>query len=276
MNGYFDNRQWFGDMVCDTPVPFYDVGVSCGLPNKVGEIPPEMMMVPGQLTMGLSVFMTRATGDSMEGVGIYEGDLLMMDNSSRYHSGDIVIARINGEEMLKTYYVDDDDRHWLIPSNDKYKPILLTADMDIQFAGRLLWHIRQPHESNRNIRQTLTRYKLECSTTETVSVPSYDEVVAALLLLASMVKVGRRWLGACRVLMDRKFIAEGRYDLFCDLVKKVLPNHQRLPSESELRHMAVFCFAKPFEEWKDKTAPVHGKHFKAYYEVGTAMQQALP
>ena len=33
------------ELVCDTPVPFYEMGISCGLPNEMGDIPPEMMLV---------------------------------------------------------------------------------------------------------------------------------------------------------------------------------------------------------------------------------------
>lgn len=32
--------------VCDTLVPFFDVPISCGLPNEVGDIPVEMIKVP--------------------------------------------------------------------------------------------------------------------------------------------------------------------------------------------------------------------------------------
>lgn len=32
----------------DTPVPFYDLGVSCGLPSELGDIPPEIKLTRGQ------------------------------------------------------------------------------------------------------------------------------------------------------------------------------------------------------------------------------------
>ena len=64
----------------DTPVPFYDLGVSCGLPTEHGDIPPEIMMMPCQLARP-SVFMALAEGDSMEGVNIHSGDMLIMDNA---------------------------------------------------------------------------------------------------------------------------------------------------------------------------------------------------
>ena len=46
--------------------------------------------------------------------------------------------------------------------------------------------------------------------------------------------------------------------------------------ETELQRMAVDCFSKPFEMWKDEKAPVHGKHFDAYYVVGEALLEKLP
>lgn len=263
-------------VVFDTPVPFYDLGVSCGLPNELGEIPPEIIMMPCQLARP-SVFMSWAKGDSMEGVNIHSGDMLIMDNVQKYYNHDVVLARIDGEELLKTYYVDEEGRHWLLPSNDKYDAILLTEDTNVQFCGRLIWHIDAPRETTRNIREAITRYLNKHRTpVEASRVPTYEEVVEALNSIAPMVKAGRRWLGACRVLMDCGFIHKGCYDKFCELVDSVLPTHAHLPKAAELQRMATLCFSKPFRKWKDETAPVHGGHFEAYYEIGEAMLEKLP
>ena len=98
----------------------------------------------------------------------------------------------------------------------------------------------------------------------------------ALLAIASQIKKGRHWLGPCRVLMDCGYIPRSRYDLFCDLVFSVLPDHEHLPHEDELRRMAVDCFSKPFKTWSDERAPVHGHHYLGYYNAGVAMLQQLP
>jgi SOS-response transcriptional repressor LexA len=87
-------------LVLDTPVPFYEVGVSCGLPKQVGVIPPEMALMPCQLASP-TVFMTYAKGDSMEGVHIHNRDMLFMDNASRYYNHDVVLARVDGEEFAE-------------------------------------------------------------------------------------------------------------------------------------------------------------------------------
>ena len=260
----------------DTPVPFYDLGVSCGLPNEHGDIPPEIMMMPCQLAKP-SVFMLWAQGDSMEGVNIHSGDMLIMDNAQKYYNHDVVLAKIDGEELLKTYYVDEEGRHWLIPSNNEYDAILLTEESNVQFCGRLVWHIDAPRETTRNIRESIARYlNKHRVAVEPSRVPTYEEVVEALTSIAPMVTVGRRWLGACRVLMDCGFIHKGGYDNFCVLVKSVVPTHTHLPKAAELQRMATLCFSKPFEKWTDETAPVHNNHFKAYYEIGETMLEELP
>ena len=81
-------------------VPLYEVGVSCGLPKQVGVILPEMALMPCQLASP-TVFMTYAKGDSMEGVHIHNGDMLFMDNASRYYNHDVVLARVDGEEFAE-------------------------------------------------------------------------------------------------------------------------------------------------------------------------------
>ena len=263
---------------CDTLVPYYDLGISCGLPTEMGDIPPEMMMVPGMLTMGLDVGFARAQGDSMIGVGIHDGDLLMLERTCRFNNQDIVVARVDGAELLKTYFMDEHGRHWLVPSNDRYNAIMLTEEMDVKFAGRMVWNFRKDvHETMRNIRQSIDRaLKKMGESMEEKHVLTREEVEQALLYVGPLVKKGRHWLGPCRVLMDRGFIPKDHYDLFCELVSSVLPDHEHLPQEDELKRMAAACFSKPFATWTDDKAPVHGKHYLGYYLAGAAMQKKLP
>ena len=267
------------EMACDTLVPYYDMGISCGLPNEMGDIPPELMAVPGALTTGRTVSFVRAQGDSMIGVNIHDGDLLMVESTSRFRNQDIVAAKINGEDVLKSYYMDEYGRHWLVPSNNHYDSILLTEDMDVRFVGRMVWNMqRDVHESVCNIRQSIERYLNKNGETlaKTQKQLTREDVEKALLSIASQVKRGRHWLGPCRVLMDSGYIPKNRYDLFCDVVCSVLPDHQHLPQETELRRMAVDCFSKPFDTWSDEKAPVHGQHYQGYYDAGAAMLRKLP
>lgn len=277
MGSYFNMWQMFGEMVCDTPVPYYPTAVSCGLPNEFGDVHAEEIMLPGLLIGGLKVFAVDAEGDSMEGVGIFDGDVLLIEKTTHYNVYDIVLALVDGQQLLKTYYVDDQGHHWLVAANKKYKPILLTEDMDVRFLGRVKCNLRTPRDSMSNVRNSVSEFlKKDSSDKKMPRIPTREEAVEALMAVAPLIRKGRHWLGPCRVLMDCGFIPKNRYDLFCDLVNYILPNHKHLPSESELRRMAVDCFSKPFKIWTDEKAPVHGKNYQGYYEAGEAMLRKLP
>ena len=111
------------------------------------------------------------------------------------------------------------------------------------------------------MRNSILEYLQEnAQAAKTKRVPTREEVEVALWSVGPLINVGRHWLGPCRVLMDCGFIPEGRYDLFCELIGSVLPDHKHLPQEAELRRMAVGCFSKSFEKWTDEKAPQYTVH----------------
>ncbi|MDY6074735.1 MAG: hypothetical protein SPI24_03300, partial [Bacteroidales bacterium] len=52
-------RQGWEPMVCDSPVPFYDNAVMCGVPNGVGDTVRETMLLPKELLSMQPEFMVR-------------------------------------------------------------------------------------------------------------------------------------------------------------------------------------------------------------------------
>ena len=92
----------------NTPVPFFDTAVPCGVPGDLGDVPKIFIMMPNELVGPYDTYCTRATGDSMADLKIMTGDILVLENVPEYHSHDIVLAEIDGEKTLKTYYVDED------------------------------------------------------------------------------------------------------------------------------------------------------------------------
>ncbi|MFS0827577.1 LexA family protein [Pseudomonas phoenicis] len=47
------------------------------------------------------VYLIKIEGDSMQGAGMYTGDLLIVDRGTEAKHGDIVIAAVNGEPVCK-------------------------------------------------------------------------------------------------------------------------------------------------------------------------------
>ncbi|WP_117234769.1 LexA family protein [Vibrio maerlii] len=71
-----------------------------------------------------STYFARAQGDSMTEVGIYDGDLLVIDRSSTPHHGDVVVATHEGLFVVKLL---DLHHRRLISANDKYAPVPLNS-----------------------------------------------------------------------------------------------------------------------------------------------------
>ena len=67
-----------------------------------------------------STFSFRIVGESMAGVGIHSGDVVVVDRAEAPGAGKIVIAAINGEWTVKTLGMKD-NKLFLLPEN-KHDP----------------------------------------------------------------------------------------------------------------------------------------------------------
>jgi repressor LexA len=85
--------------------------------NFEGHIPLPKMLIKGEKDFCLKV-----RGDSMEDVGINDGDLILVHPQPVAENGQTIIARINGEVTCKRFYRTNNMCR-LEPANQKYKPI---------------------------------------------------------------------------------------------------------------------------------------------------------
>jgi len=69
-----------------------------------------------------ATYYARVKGESMRDAGISDGDLLIVDKSIDPSDGKIAICYVDGEFTLKRIKIDAAGI-WLIPANDKFKPI---------------------------------------------------------------------------------------------------------------------------------------------------------
>lgn len=101
--------------------------IACGMPIFAEEnIETEIPVSTKLISKTDRYFFLRAQGDSMNQVGIHEGDLVLIRETSVPENGKIVVALINDEATLKEFR-----REWenvfLIPHSDnpRHKPIIL-------------------------------------------------------------------------------------------------------------------------------------------------------
>jgi repressor LexA len=69
------------------------------------------------------VFAVRVAGDSMVDASIFDGDCLVVRQQDDAVNGDIVIALLGEEGVVKTFRRTE-NHIWLMPENSSYDPIL--------------------------------------------------------------------------------------------------------------------------------------------------------
>ncbi|MBR5369945.1 MAG: transcriptional repressor LexA [Bacilli bacterium] len=111
------------DSVVEVPL----VGkVTAGTPIEAIERPEEFFSLPANLiTNRNEVFTLTVSGESMINVGIYDGDILIVEKRNTARNGETVVAmNENNEATVKTFYKED-GYFRLQPENDTMEPIIL-------------------------------------------------------------------------------------------------------------------------------------------------------
>lgn len=67
-------------------------------------------------------FALRVRGESMTGVGILPGDVIIVHSQPTARKGDIIVALLEDEATVKTF-APKDGHIWLLPENPDYDPI---------------------------------------------------------------------------------------------------------------------------------------------------------
>jgi len=260
-------------MVCDTPIPFFDNEVPCGVPNGVGDVAKEVRMVPRDMLSGFKDYTVKARGSSMKDAGIDDGDTLQVVTDMPASDGDIVLAWLDGDYTVKTYCEDKGGHPWLVPQNEDYNPIRMEDYDDAWIAGVVTRIIkRAPRVSFRSCMKIIERAQQQEPQEQSLSPV---QVSRAIQGVAASVKVARQWYSVYRVLVDCKVVREEDYVGFCDRVRAEVPEHLHLPVYDEIARMAVQSFRKPVAMWNEVNAPVQGKRFKEYLIIAERMQELL-
>lgn len=73
---------------------------------------------------GNNHFALHVKGDSMINAGIFDGDIVVVEQTPVADNGDIVVALIDEEATVKRFYKEN-GHFRLQPENDKYEPIIV-------------------------------------------------------------------------------------------------------------------------------------------------------
>jgi DNA polymerase V len=117
-------------------LPMLSAGISAGFPSPAMDFM-DVSIDLNQLMIKhpSATFFGRVQGSSMLDAGISDGDLLVIDRSLSPSNNKIAVCFIDGEFTIKRIQKEV-DCCWLLPANEKYKPIKVTNENDF-----LVWGI---------------------------------------------------------------------------------------------------------------------------------------
>jgi repressor LexA len=85
----------------------------------------------------INCFGLKVRGDSMINAGIFEDDLVIVSPVKEVSNGDIVVALISDEATMKRF-LKRDNKIFLLPENEKYKPIEVTDPENFSIVGKVI------------------------------------------------------------------------------------------------------------------------------------------
>ena len=91
-----------------------------------------------------ATFIGQASGQSMEGIGIFDGDLLIVDRSLTLKDSDIIVANFNGCFVCK---IIDKVQARLLSASKDHSPVKISPEDDFQVEGIVTRSIRLHHKS---------------------------------------------------------------------------------------------------------------------------------
>lgn len=87
-----------------------------------------------------ATYFFRMKGDAMRDAGIFDNDVLIIDRSVKLTEGRIIVALLNSELLVRRFHKNFSSA-FLIPENNRYKPINLAEFSDFKVWGVVTYAI---------------------------------------------------------------------------------------------------------------------------------------
>lgn len=118
-------------------------GISAGFPSPADEFKELRISIDQEVVKNEeATFYARVSGQSMQGAGLDDGDLLVIDRSVEPQNNAIAVCFLDGEFTVKRLKVEE-DCVFLMPENPKYQPIKVTEDNQLQIWGVVTYVVKK-------------------------------------------------------------------------------------------------------------------------------------
>jgi len=135
-------------MVEELGLPLIGGRVEAGFPSPADDFIERSLDLNEQLVVNpIATFFIRASGNSMDGAGIHNGDLLVVDRSVTPSHGSVVVAVIDGGLTVKRLSKRGTVASLLPEPSDLdqgvYSPIEVGPDTDATIWGVVTWSVHR-------------------------------------------------------------------------------------------------------------------------------------
>jgi DNA polymerase V len=124
-------------------IPYFIDPVTAGFPSPAeNEIDQTLDLNELLIQHPTATFFVRVQGSSMQGAGIHDGDILIVDRALTPHDGSIVIAIINGEFTVKRLSCKGKEL-FLLPENPDFPPLKIEEAEGLHVWGVVTYAIHK-------------------------------------------------------------------------------------------------------------------------------------
>ena len=127
-------------------VPFYLHKAGAGFPSPATDYIEEDVDLNVHLIKNVpATFVIRVQGKSMTDVGIYDGDLLVVDKSLKPKNFSTVIANVHDELVVKSFVKEKNEQFLTSGSNKIEDKIIINSDSDVFVWGVVTYVIHSTY-----------------------------------------------------------------------------------------------------------------------------------
>ena len=127
-------------------VPFYLHKAGAGFPSPATDYIEEDVDLNVHLIKNVpATFVIRVQGKSMTDVGIYDGDLLVVDKSLKPKNFSTVIANVHDELVVKSFVKEKDEQFLTSGSNKIEDKIIINSESDVFVWGVVTYVIHSTY-----------------------------------------------------------------------------------------------------------------------------------
>ena len=131
------------DLSNPVELPFITAGIKAGFPSPAADFDESKISLDAVLIKNReATFYAKASGNSMTGAGIDDGDILVIDRSIEPQNNKVAVCLIDGEFTVKRIKMEGNSL-FLIPENSLYKSIKIEEHNELIVWGIVTYVIKK-------------------------------------------------------------------------------------------------------------------------------------